>query len=235
MLQTMSDAMTGPEAMKRAAALRALALVDSGMLLGLGTGSTARWLVEELGRALARGELTRVRGVATSKQTEAQAAALGIPLVELPPGGVDLAIDGMDELTAGLDAIKGLGGALTREKIVAAAAKRFVLIGDASKLVAHLGEKAPLPVEVVRFGRLRTEHLLAELGGEVRQRLVGPEPFVTDNGNLVYDIRFSTPFDAPTLAARLAGTPGVVEHGLFLGMAERAFVATDTGVDEVAG
>lgn len=231
----MSEAITGPEAMKRAAALRALALVDSGMLLGLGTGSTARWLVEELGRALARGELTDVRGVATSKQTEAQAAGLGIPLVDLPPEGVDLAIDGMDELTAGLDAVKGLGGALTREKIVAAAAKRFVLIGDASKLVAHLGEKAPLPVEVVRFGRLRTERLLAELGGEVRQRLAGTEPFVTDNGNLVYDIHFQAPFDAPSLAARLANTPGVVEHGLFLGMAERAFVATATGVDEVTG
>lgn len=229
----MSEAITGPEAMKRAAALRALALVDSGMLLGLGTGSTARWLVEELGRALARGELTDVRGVATSKHTEAQAAGLGIHLVDLPPEGVDLAIDGMDELTAGLDAIKGLGGALTREKIVAAAAKRFVLIGDASKLVAHLGEKAPLPVEVVRFGRLRTERLLAELGGEVRQRLAGTEPFVTDNGNLVYDIHFRAPFDAPSLAARLANTPGVVEHGLFLGTAERAFVATATGVEEV--
>ncbi|MCC6310175.1 MAG: ribose-5-phosphate isomerase RpiA [Trueperaceae bacterium] len=231
----MSEAITGPEAMKRAAALRALALVDSGMLLGLGTGSTARWLVEELGRALARGELTDVRGVATSRQTETQAAGLGIPLVDLPPEGVDLAIDGMDELTVGLDAVKGLGGALTREKIVATAAKRFVLIGDATKLVAHLGEKAPLPVEVVRFGRLRTERLLTEFGGEVRQRLAGTEPFVTDNGNLVYDIHFQAPFDARSLAARLADTPGVVEHGLFLGMAERAFVATATGVDEVAG
>ncbi|MCO5174634.1 MAG: ribose-5-phosphate isomerase RpiA [Trueperaceae bacterium] len=231
----MSEAITGAEAMKRAAALRALALVNSGMLLGLGTGSTARWLVEELGRALARGELTDVRGVATSRQTETQAAGLGIPLVDLPPEGVDLAIDGMDELTVGLDAVKGLGGALTREKIVATAAKRFVLIGDATKLVAHLGEKAPLPVEVVRFGRLRTERLLTEFGGEVRQRLAGTEPFVTDNGNLVYDIHFQAPFDARSLAARLADTPGVVEHGLFLGMAERAFVATATGVDEVAG
>ncbi|HNQ98737.1 MAG TPA: ribose-5-phosphate isomerase A, partial [Trueperaceae bacterium] len=102
----MSEAITGLEAMKRAAALRALALVESGMLLGLGTGSTARWLVEELGAALARGELMGVRGVATSKQTETQAAGLGIPLVELPPDGVDLAIDGMDELTPRLDAIK---------------------------------------------------------------------------------------------------------------------------------
>lgn len=235
MLLGMSEAITGLEAMKRAAALRALALVESGMLLGLGTGSTARWLVEELGAALARGELMGVRGVATSKQTETQAAGLGIPLVELPPDGVDLAIDGMDELTPRLDAIKGLGGALTREKIVAASAKRFVLIGDASKRVAHLGEKAPLPVEVVRFGRLRTERLLARLGGEVRQRLVGTEPFVTDNGNLVYDIHFSEPFDPRSLAARLTDLPGVVEHGLFLGMAELAFVATDVGVDEVGG
>lgn len=219
--------------MKRAAALRALALVESGMLVGLGTGSTARWLVVELGAALARGELTGVRGVATSLATERQAAGIGIPLVELPEGGVDLAVDGMDELTADLLAIKGLGGALTREKIVAASARRFVLIGDDSKRVSRLGEKAPLPVEVVPFGRQRTARLLSDLGGEPRLRLAGGEAFVTDNGNVVYDVRFSAPFDPAEVASRLASMPGVVEHGLFLGMAERAFVASASGVDEV--
>lgn len=224
---------TGLEAMKRAAALRALDLVESGMLLGLGTGSTAWWLVLELGERLKRGELKDIAGVATSRQTEDQAADLGIRLIGLPAGGVDLAIDGMDELTPDLQAIKGLGGALTREKIVAAAAKRFVLIGDDSKSVQHLGEKAPLPVEVVRFGEQRTAHLLADLGAEPHLRMRGGEPFLTDNGNVIYDLRFSAPFDATAVAAHLAAMPGVLEHGLFLGMAERAFVASATSVTEV--
>ncbi len=221
--------------MKRAAALRALDLVEDGMTLGLGTGSTARWLVEELGARLLSGSLTAVTGVATSGRTEAQARALGIPIVELPERGVDLAIDGMDELTSDLQAIKGLGGALTREKIVAASAKRFVLIGDDSKRVSHLGEKAPLPVEVVAFGARRTGHLLAELGCEPVLRAVGGETFLTDNGNLIYDLRFAVPFDARAVARQLEATPGVVEHGLFLDIAERAFVASESGVAEVTG
>lgn len=224
---------TGMEAMKQAAALRALALVEDGMLLGLGTGSTARWLLEGLGAKLRDGTLKNVTGVATSRQTEDRAAALGIGLAELPAGGLDLAIDGMDEVTADLQVIKGLGGALTREKIVAAAAKRFVLIGDESKRVGHLGERAPLPVEVVNFGTKRLVRLLADLGAEPRLRLADGAPFVTDNGNLVYDLHFSTPFDATRTAELLADMPGVVEHGLFLGMAERAFIASRTGVDEV--
>lgn len=219
--------------MKRAAAVRALRLVENGMLIGLGTGSTARWLVAELGAALARGELGGIAAVATSRQTEEQAAALGIRLVELPADGVDLAIDGMDELTPDLQVVKGLGGALTREKIVAASAARFVLIGDESKRVAHLGEKAPLPVEAVRFGARRTARLLADLGASTRLRMAGGEPFLTDNGNVIYDLAFDAPFDAWDVAARLAGLPGVVEHGLFLGMAERAFVAGATEVTEV--
>src|SRR5690606_38466014 len=127
--------------------LRALTLVEDGMLVGLGTGSTAYWLVRELGERLRRGELRGVRAVGTSSRTDEQARALGIELVQLPESGVDLAVDGMDELGPGLDAIKGLGGALTREKIVAFAATRYVLIGDDSKLVSRLGEKAPVPVE----------------------------------------------------------------------------------------
>jgi len=221
------------EAMKQAAALRALALVEDGMLLGLGTGSTARWLLDELGARLREGTLKNVAGVATSRQTEERAAGLGIRLVELPAGGLDLAIDGMDEVTPDLQAIKGLGGALTREKIVAAAAKRFVLIGDESKRVAHLGERAPLPVEVVNFGTKRLVRLLADLGAEPRLRQADGEPFVTDNGNLVYDLYFSAPFDARRTRELLADMPGVVEHGLFLDMAERAFIAGRTGVDEV--
>ncbi len=222
--------LSGVELYKREAALRALALVESGMLLGLGTGSTARWLVEGLGEKLAAGELKDVAGVPTSRQTEEQALRLGIRLVDLPPEGVDLAIDGMDELAPGLDAIKGLGGALTREKIVAVAATRFVLIGDASKYVTRLGEKAPVPVEVVRFGHARTRRALEYLGASTEPRLAGAEPLVTDNGNLIYDCRFEPGFDAPTMALALAEVPGVVDHGLFLGVADLAFVASASGV-----
>lgn len=228
-----NSAPTGVERFKREAALRALALVESGMLLGLGTGSTARWLVAELGARLERGELRDVQAVPTSLETERQAQALGIPLVELPASGVDLAIDGMDELAPGLDAIKGLGGALTREKIVAFAASRFVLIGDDSKLVSRLGEKAPVPVEVAAFGHQRTGQLLAEMGVGATLRQKGGAPFVTDNGNLVYDCRFEQGFEAPTLALALAELPGVVEHGLFLDLADVAFVASADGVAEL--
>lgn len=224
--------LSGVELYKREAALRALDLVKSGMLLGLGTGSTARWLVDGLGEKLARGELVDVAGVPTSKQTEEQARRLGIPLVDLPPEGVDLAIDGMDELAPGLDAIKGLGGALTREKIVAVAATRFVLIGDDTKYVSRLGEKAPVPVEVVRFGHERTRRALEYLGASTRPRMAGPEALVTDNGNLIYDCSFAPGFDAPTMALALAEVPGVVDHGLFLGVADLAFVASADSVNE---
>lgn len=233
MLPLMTGNPTGLEAMKRAAAVRALTLVESDMLLGLGTGSTTWWLVAELGESLKRGDLKNIRCVATSRQTEEQAVGLGMSMVELPAGGVDLAIDGMDELTPDLQAVKGLGGALTREKIVAASAARFVLIGDESKCVTHLGEKAPLPVEVVRFGQQRTAHLLAELGCEPQLRVRDGAPFLTDNGNFIYDLRFAAPFDAVDVAARLAAMPGVVEHGLFLAMAERAYVASATSVTEL--
>lgn len=221
------------ERFKREAALGALQLVQSGMLLGLGTGSTAYWLVAGLGEKLRRGALQDVTAVATSEATARQATELGIPLAELPPAGLDLAIDGMDELAPGLDAIKGLGGALTREKIVAAAAKRFVLIGDDSKVVSRLGQKAPLPVEVIRFGHQRTAHTLAELGVRPVLRQAGGAPFVTDNGNHIYDCHMPSGFDAREAAAALGQLPGVVENGLFLSMAELAFVASVQGVQRL--
>lgn len=221
------------ESLKREAAHRALTLVESGMTLGLGTGSTAYWLIAGIGEKLRSGALKDVRAVPTSNASRSQAQELGIPLVELPVKGVDLAIDGMDELAPGLHAIKGLGAALTREKIVAAAADRFVLIGDRSKLVTRLGERAPVPVEVIRFGHERTAALLQALGTNPELRLKNGEPLITDNGNLVYDCAVNAGFDAPLLATNLNATPGVVEHGLFLGMAERAFVATNSGVLEL--
>lgn len=223
--------MTDPDRWKLHAAQAALALVRSGMLVGLGSGSTAAHLIRELGRLLAAGELRGVRGVPTSVATERLADGAGVPLVELPPDGVDLAIDGMDEVTPSLDAIKGLGGALTREKIVAASARRFVLIGDHTKRVAALGARAPVPVEVLAFGWRRTAERLRALGGEPVLRLRAGDPARTDNGHLVLDCRMPAGFDAAAFGPAASDVPGVVGHGLFLGMAERALLAGPDGVE----
>ncbi len=226
-------AMDRLDTMKREAALRALELVESGMLLGLGSGSTSAYFIRALGERLASGELHDVRGVATSRDSERLAQELGIPLVELEAEGVELAVDGMDEVTAGLDAIKGLGGALAREKIVAASARRFVLIGDERKRVARLGERSPVPVEVLAFGWRRTRAALERLGAVPAVRSARAEPYRTDNGNLILDCTFDHAFDPYELDLRIRRLPGVVEHGLFLHMAERAFIAGEREVVEL--
>lgn len=215
---------------KRAAAEAALELVRDGMTLGLGTGSTARWFVAGVADRVATGRLRDLACVPTSEATAKQAVEAGLRLVELPAAGVDLAVDGMDELSPKLDAIKGLGGALLREKIVAAAAATFVLVGDGSKLVRRLGDKAPVPVEVVPFGMDRTLAVLAGLCEEAAPREDATGLFVTDNGNHVIDCRPRPGFDAEELQAELESVPGVVEHGLFLRMADIAFVAGQTGL-----
>lgn len=221
--------------LKQQAALQAVALVQSGMTLGLGTGSTAKQFVSELGRRLAAGELTDIVGVPTSQATARQAEALGIPMSELGAGGVDLAVDGMDEYDDRLDAIKGLGGALLREKVVAAAATTFVLIGDSTKHVTRLGDKAPVPVEVAVFGWRRTARRLEDLGAVPTLRLVDGVAFVSDNGNLILDCSFPAGLRPAALSRDLCQVPGVLAHGLFLGMAHRAFVATPTGILDLVG
>ena len=210
-------------------------LVNDDMLVGLGSGSTAAYFVAALAERLASGELRGVRGVPTSRATAEQATAAGIELVELAAGGLDLAVDGMDELSPTLDAIKGLGGALLREKIVAAAAARYVLIGDDSKLVDHLGQRAPIPVEVARFGWRRTHSVLSSLVTEATLRLVGGSAYETDNGNYVVDCHLKDPFEPATMAATLAAVPGVVGHGLFLGLVHEALVASANGVKRYSG
>ncbi len=220
--------------LKRAAAEAALDLVEDGMTLGLGTGSTARWFVAGVGRMVATGRLSGVRCVPTSRATAEQATNLGLRLVELPRAGVDLAVDGMDELSPSLDAVKGLGGALLREKMVASAADRFVLVGDSSKLVTRLGEKAPVPVEVVRFGLERTLAVLGTLCDDASVRGSGEDIYLTDNGNHVIDCGFGAEFDPEELRAELCEVPGVVDHGLFLGMADLAFIAGPGGVERHA-
>jgi ribose 5-phosphate isomerase A len=219
---------TGIEQLKREAALRALDLVEPGMRLGLGTGSTARHFVDLVGQKVAVG--LDVRCVATSEATEAQAKSLGISVAtldELPE--LDLTVDGADEIDPEFRLIKGGGGALLREKIVAAASRRMAVIADATKRVARLGA-FPLPIEVVPFGLTATkrhiEQAFADLGlaGPVRLR-GGAAPFVTDGGHRILDCALGAISDPERLANVISLIPGVVEHGLFIGYARTAFIA----------
>ena len=199
------------------------------MVLGLGTGSTARFFLEGVARLVREG--MDLKGVPTSFATADAAKELGIPLTSLEERpSVDLCVDGADEVDPRLDLIKGLGGALFREKIVAAASKRFIVIVDASKLVPRLGTKAPVPVEVHPFGWKTAAAALEGLGATVELRRRDSETVRTDNGNNLLDARFG-PIKAPSkLATRIAAIPGVVGHGLFLGMADAVLVASDEGV-----
>jgi len=215
------------DALKRAAAEKALELVRDGMLVGLGSGSTAKYFTEGVGRLVADG--MRVRGVPTSRATAALAAELGIPVVEDLVGAIDLAVDGADEVDPSLGLIKGRGGALFREKLVAAAAKRFVAVVDESKVVDRLG-KGVLPVEVLPFLWRTTAERLARLCTGLKVRGGEEEPYVTDNGNLILDLSFEAGIeDATELALALKATTGVVEHGLFLGLADSCIVAGADG------
>jgi ribose 5-phosphate isomerase A len=225
-----------PGRLKREAAEAAIeAEVRSGMVIGLGTGSTAMWLLEGLAARLASGVLTDIVGVPTSEQTAVRCRELGIPLALLEQRpALDLAIDGADEIAPGIDMIKGLGGAHLREKVVAVSAARFVVVADDSKLVSRLGQRAPLPVEVIAFARPLCERLLRDAGWTPALRSAGGEPFVTDEGNHILDCRRGDWSDPARLGAELHAMPGVVEHGLFLGMAAAAYVATPDGVRVLA-
>ena len=223
---------------KLQAAERAIQFVEPGMKLGLGTGSTAAKFVDLLGAKVKAG--LDVIGVPTSEATRAQAAALGIRLTTLEDEPLlDLTIDGADEIDGKLQLIKGGGGALLREKIVAAASERMIVIADASKRVPVLGAY-PLPVEVVRFCLAATrnmiEMLAADAGctGHIRLRAgLDGQPFVTDGGNYIFDCAFGRIDDADALDEALKLIPGVVENGLFLGLADAAIVAGADGIELV--
>ncbi len=231
----MTSTAPSADAMKRAAAQAALRSVSHGMRLGLGTGSTAAHFVDLLGARVREG--LEVVGVPTSERTRAQAEALGIKLTTLDETPeLDLTIDGADEFDASLRLIKGGGGALLREKIVAAASTRMFVIADATKEVGTLGA-FPLPVEIDRFGArsttLHIERTARGLGleGPIVQRMSAPDaPYVTDGGHYILDCAFGA-IDAPeTLAERLQAIPGVVDHGLFVGLATAIFIAGAKGV-----
>jgi ribose 5-phosphate isomerase A len=219
--------------LKRMAAARAVDMVQSGMVLGLGHGSTTRPAVDILGERVGSGILQDIVGVPTSEQTAAQARALGIPLTTLVEHPVlDLAIDGADEVDPDLNLIKGLGGALMREKIVEIAARRFVVVVDESKLVKRLGTRGPLPVEVTQFAWDAHAGWLESLGcqAELRREPEGA-PFVTDNGNYIIHCTFPDGISDPMALARtLIERPGILEHGLFLAMATEVVVAGVAGV-----
>ncbi len=227
--------MVSIEARKRAAAARAATMVEPGMRLGLGTGSTARHFVELLGERV-RGGL-QVIAVPTSEATQADAVRFGIPLSTLDATPeLDLTVDGADEIGPDLTVIKGGGGALLREKIVAAASARMVVIADDSKWVAELG-RYPLPIEVVPFGLEATRRAVADAASasgclphsQLRRNRDG-HPFVTDGGHFILDAALGRVTDAQALACRLAAIPGVVEHGLFIGLAKLAIIADADGV-----
>lgn len=231
------EALGPEEALKRAAAAEALKHVRSGMRLGLGTGSTMIHFIDLLGERLQRGDLDDVVGVPTSERTARQATALGIPLQELHQAQpLDLAIDGADEFDPNLDLVKGLGGALLREKMVVQAAERFVVIVDERKRVDRLARSCPVPVEVVRFSW--RAHLIAfeELGAWPRLRETAEgEPYVTDNGNFIVDLTFiDGAADAAALERQLRARAGVVETGLFLGLASEVIVASHGGIERFA-
>src|SRR3954447_13859395 len=219
------------DSLKRAAAECAVEFVETGMVLGLGTGSTAAFVVQALAHRVARG--LGIVAIPTSEHTAEMARGLGIRLATRGEHRrIDLAIDGADEVERGtLDLIKGHGGALLREKIVAAASDRFLVVVDDEKLVHRLGERFPIPVEIVQFGWQATAAALGTLGTRPELRQSDGRTFVTDGGNFILDCRFDPIAEPRLLEQAINMTVGVVENGLFLGRSAAVIVASEGGVD----
>ncbi|HTS31249.1 MAG TPA: ribose-5-phosphate isomerase RpiA [Bryobacteraceae bacterium] len=222
---------TEQDKLKAAAAASAVGLLKDGMIVGLGSGSTSALAVNAVGERVKQG--LRIVAVATSERTEAQARALGIPVSSLADNpNVDMTIDGADQVEErSLDLIKGHGGALLREKIVAGASKRLVIMVDASKLVHQLGVRYPIPIEVVPFGWQLTAKHLEGLGGQVSlRRNPDGEPYRSDGGNYIVHCTFESGISPESLAEGLDHVVGVVEHGLFIGMTAEVHLAEAGGV-----
>ncbi len=220
---------------KYRAAWAAVEQVHSGMTVGLGTGSTAALALKRLAERLALGEIKTVYGVPSSRATAEEASRLGIPLTDLDTHPVlDLTIDGADEVDPALNLIKGGGGALLREKVLAQASRRNTIVVDASKLSPHLGSRHPLPLEVTSFACKSIERYLMALGAKVRTRQsINDTPFLTDQGNLVLDADFGPIMDPVGLATKLAQRAGIVAHGLFLGLADEVIVGEEGRVQHL--
>jgi ribose 5-phosphate isomerase A len=220
---------------KRQAAERAVSLVESGMRLGLGTGSTALHVLHVLAERLTEGELRDVAGVATSRATEAEARRLGVPLISLDARqNLDLCIDGTDEFDPHLDLVRGMGGALLWERIVADACDRVVIVADESKRVRRLGQRSPVPVEIVPFGWRTHLEFLADHGCLPRLRETEGNPFVTDGGHYIIDCRFPGGIpDPPAFQRAACQRTGVVATGLFLGVADVVVVGGEEAEAEL--
>jgi ribose 5-phosphate isomerase A len=220
---------------KRAAGERAAMWVESGMVVGLGTGSTAIWALRRVSERLARGELRDIVAVPTSVRTGDAAREAGIPLLsDDVPWEIDLTIDGADEVDVALNLIKGGGGALLREKIVAQATRREVIVVDGTKRSPVLGTRFALPIELVPFGAATTQQWLSRMGATPRLRTAGDgQPYRTDQGNLIVDTAFGPIADPAALAATLDEHAGVAGHGLFVGLADTLVVGANDGGTEV--
>jgi ribose 5-phosphate isomerase A len=236
----MSKPLTPADLAKKAAGFRAAEFVEPGMRLGLGTGSTAEWFVRALGAKLREGALSKIVGVPTSVRTGKLAEAEGVPLTTLDEAGwLDLTVDGADEIAPDLSLIKGGGGALLQEKIVATASDRMIVVADPSKQVATLGA-FPLPIEIVPFGWETTkaivERVLADCavgGRRATLRLHKDAPFITDGAHMILDLHLGRIEQPKALAARLIAIPGVIETGLFINVADLAIIGRDSGETEI--
>ncbi|MCY4466790.1 MAG: ribose-5-phosphate isomerase RpiA [Chloroflexi bacterium] len=223
--------MLATDTLKQQAGAYAADLVQSGMRIGLGTGSTAIHATRRIAQRLTSGELRKIRAIPTSRATEAAAIELRIPLVSFADcQRIDMTIDGADEVDPALNLIKGGGGALLREKIVAQSTDRFVIVVDESKLSPRLGSLFAVPVEVVEFGWQAQARFLESLGANVIMRRNGGELYRTDQGNLILDCNFGPIEDVQELASMLNARAGLVEHGLFIGMARQVVVAGAAGI-----
>jgi ribose 5-phosphate isomerase A len=214
--------------LKQAAAEKAVELVMSGMVVGLGTGSTAYWAIEKIGQKVKNKELD-IKAIATSERSEEQARGLGIPIVTFAEiDSIDITIDGADESDEQLNLIKGGGGALLREKIVASNSKKLVIVADETKLVKHLG-KFSLPVDVVVFGWEKVFQKLEALGCVPKLRLNNEQPYITDNSNYIIDCAFGEIRDPATLHEKINAITGVVDNGLFINLASQLIIGYSDG------
>ncbi len=221
------------DALKKIAAGKAVSFIESGMIVGLGTGSTTKFALLKISEMLESGELSEITGIPTSVQTESLAKELNIPVSDLNRHPqIDLTIDGADEVDKNLNLIKGGGGALLREKVVAQASRAEIIIVDETKISVSLGEKWAVPIEVLQFAVEVEKEFLKSIGGKpsLRKKDSG-EPFVTDEGNFILDTNFGIIETPEELAKKLEQRAGIVEHGLFINLADKVIVAKESGVE----
>jgi len=215
--------------LKEKAAREAVKYIEDDMVIGLGSGSTATIAVKLIGEMVRQAGM-KIVGIPTSKESESLGRSVGIPIGELKARtSIDITIDGADEVDPDLNLTKGLGGALVREKIVAASTNVEIIIVDESKIVERLGQKVPIPVEIIKFSHEATMHKLEKLGCTPQLRMKGGERFVSDNGNYVVDCRFASIDEPKKLEMDINLIPGVVDSGLFIGLADKVIVASRTG------